>query len=104
MLKIKNTTTGEEFEVAEKNLSTQMTWDEAKRACSELGNGWRLPTKEELKEIYTQLHKKGRGKFKDAGYWSGTEMDMDDGAYHVTFLTNGYANGASKGEVFDAKG
>ena len=29
-----------------------MTYDEAVRACSKLGEGWRLPTKEEMEEIY----------------------------------------------------
>ena len=28
----------------------KMPWNEAKKACENLGDGWRLPTKDELKE------------------------------------------------------
>jgi hypothetical protein len=35
-----------------------MTWEDAKRACSELGSGWRLPNIDELKAMYLQLYEK----------------------------------------------
>lgn len=43
-----------------------------------LYNGWRLPTIEELKEIYLQLHKRGKGNFNvNQFYWSIEEYDRD---------------------------
>ena len=75
MLKITNPITGDELQVANQDFSDQMTWEEAKRACNELGSGWRLPNKQELLEIYEKLHEKGQGNFKAAGYWSSTEYD-----------------------------
>ncbi|MFM7661671.1 MAG: hypothetical protein ACKO6A_03325, partial [Bacteroidota bacterium] len=66
MLKITNPITGDELQVANQDFSDQMSWDEAKRACIELGSGWRLPTKEELVAMYEQLHKEGQGNFKSA--------------------------------------
>ena len=90
MLKITNPITGDELQVANQDFSDEMTWEEAKRACNELGSGWRLPNKQELLEIYEKLHEKGQGNFKAAGYWSSTE---DDDGYAWTFnFANGFAN------------
>jgi hypothetical protein len=36
------------IEIAQFDLSTEVTWYNAKRECKELGKGWRLPTKDEL--------------------------------------------------------
>ena len=77
MLKITNPITGDELQVANQDFSYEMTWEEAKRACNELGSGWRLPNNQELKEIYEQLHEKGQGNFRTAFYWSSTEYDGD---------------------------
>ena len=44
---------------------------DAERACESLGDGWRLPTKDELNILF-----KGKdviGGFKDGPYWSSTE-------------------------------
>ena len=91
MLKITNPITGDELQVANQDFSNEMTWEEAKRACNELGSGWRLPTKQELLEIYEKLHEKGQGNFKAATYWSSSEIGAND-AWTFTF-TNGGANG-----------
>lgn len=76
--------TGEKLEVAPQDLDP-MKWEDAKKACANLGNGWRLPTKDELEAMYKELHLKGKGNFNtdpnsrqllfDYGscYWSGTE-------------------------------
>ena len=93
MLKITNPITGDELQVANQDFSDEMTWEEAKRACNELGSGWRLPNKQELKEIYEQLHEKGQGNFKAAYYWSSTEYGFDY-AWLFTFA-NGDANSSS---------
>ena len=84
MLKITNPITGDELQVANQDFSDEMTWEQAKRACNELGSGWRLPNKQELKEIYEQLHEKGQGNFKAASYWSSTEFDGYS-AWYFTF-------------------
>ena len=61
----------EAFEVYPNDLEGRFTWDEAKEACEALGEGWRLPTKNELNEIY----KNRVGGFANYGYWSSTEYD-----------------------------
>jgi len=62
---------GETIEVAKKDFPNEMDWDDAMTACKNLGNGWRLPSKEELEAMYEQLHKQGKGNFRtDHFYWS----------------------------------
>ncbi len=73
----------------------EMNWEQAKTACANLGNGWRLPTKEELEVIYKELHKKGKGNFPDYWYWSSTQVDAH-GAWRVNF-TDGTTNHYGKG-------
>ena len=58
------------LEVAEKDFPKKMIWEDAKKACENLGSGWRLPTKEELKTLY--LNKDKIGGFADDVYWSST--------------------------------
>jgi hypothetical protein len=42
----------ENLEVAQFDFSDKMNWTDAKAACEELGNGWRLPSKDELNILY----------------------------------------------------
>lgn len=51
----------------------EMSWNETKKACADLGDGWRLPTKEELNLIYK--NKDEIGGFADNYYWSSTEYN-----------------------------
>jgi len=67
------TVNGRKLEVADQDLHNRMYWDDAVRACQNLGNGWRLPDKDELKAMYEQLYKQGKGNFKDTWYWSSTQ-------------------------------
>jgi hypothetical protein len=62
------------LEVMTKDLGKPVSWDDAKRACADLGDGWRLPTKEELGLMY--INKDKIGGFAIYGYWS----SMEDGA------------------------
>jgi hypothetical protein len=87
------TVNGRKLEVAKEDLG-QMSWDDAKNACARLGGGWRLPTKDELAEMYYQLHNKGKGEFKMASYWGSTESGSSL-AWHLGF-DDGYANDSNK--------
>lgn len=41
-----------EVELFETVIDTYMTWEEANEYCVKLGDGWRLPTKDELIHIF----------------------------------------------------
>ena len=60
-----------------------MYWDRAMKACADLGDGWRLPTKEEFNVLYE--NKDEIGGFADNYYWSSTEGDNLD-AWGQNFL------------------
>lgn len=74
--------------------STIASWDNAMNACKEIGDGWRLPTYNELVNIYNS---KDRNKvtFSDGAYWSSTEAKIkvergygdsyENGAYAIDF-------------------
>jgi len=61
----------EAFEVYSKDLEGRFAWAEAKEACEALGEGWRLPTKNELNEMYKK--RDDIGGFASDHYWSSTE-------------------------------
>ena len=58
------------FEVYPKDLG-QHNWEDAKKVCENLGDGWRLPTREELHLMW--LNKDSIGGFVAAYYWSSSE-------------------------------
>jgi hypothetical protein len=70
----------------------EMNWDEAKKACKELGGDWRLPTIEELKTIYK--YKDRIGGFESGVYWSSAETD--DGYAWYCFFDDGLADYGNK--------
>ena len=80
MLEIKHPITGERLQVAENDFEEKMNWQQAKIACNELENGWRLPTKTELELMYSELYERGNGNFKtdNESYWSGSEGNDND--------------------------
>lgn len=55
------------YEVAQYDFPIQMNWDDAKKSCTELGNGWRLPTIDELQLLY--FNKNKSVEFADRNYW-----------------------------------
>lgn len=59
------------LQIASNDFPEKLDWNDAKKACSILGNGWRLPTKDELNIIYQNKDK--IGGFADSDYWSSTE-------------------------------
>ena len=60
------------LEVAQNSFPSEMDWDEAKKACANLGSGWRLPTKEEL--IFLCENRAEIGGFFIDYYWSSSEV------------------------------
>jgi len=86
MIIIFNVNNGEQFEVAKKDLPKSMDWFKAKKQSEKKGDGWRLPTKEELKIIYNDLHLKNLHDFGNVNYWSLDEDEEDeDFAYGLCF-------------------
>lgn len=61
------------LEVMTKDLG-EMDWSVAKNACKSLGNGWHLPTKEELNILYE--NKDSIGGFVSAPYWSSSDYGI----------------------------
>ena len=57
------------LEVAQNDFPNQMNWSEAKRACIELGSGWRLPTIDELNLICKNKDKIGGFAINSFIYW-----------------------------------
>ena len=90
-LEIKSPTSGKQILLAENDFSNKLTWDEAKVACENMGPGWRLPTVEELIEMYKSIHLKGKGNFKPSKYWSNVSV-YNNTSIHVDF-SNGNASG-----------
>lgn len=95
------------IEIAQFDIPMNMTWEDACAVCDSLGEGWRLPTLKELKEIYK--HRKRIGEFiteieedEEAEllyYWSADDYpaDPDGQAYYVRF-DNGYYDVSSKSQ------
>ena len=63
------------IEVAQNDFPKTMIWNDAVKACTDLGNGWKLPTKYELNLMY--LNKDKIGGFASKYYWSSTELDSN---------------------------
>jgi hypothetical protein len=58
------------LEIAQSEFPEKMNWRDAKKACKELGDGWRMPTIDELYELYQ--NKRQIGGFGTYYYWSST--------------------------------
>lgn len=53
------------IELYENTIETYLTWEDANKHCVDLGDGWRLPTKDEL--IY--MFNNNTNKFGNYGCW-----------------------------------
>ena len=74
--------------VAQNDFPDAMNWDDAKAACTKLGNGWRLPNIKELKIIYNNQEKIGESSFKSSYYWSSIEtryLFFGDGSWNTNY-------------------
>ena len=88
------------LEVMTKDLG-EMTWDDAMKACADLGDGWRLPTKDELNLLYENKEK--IGGFVIDNYWSSTKHphERQPRAWMMSFMdTRGYQYGRSKASTY----
>ena len=66
-----------------------LNWEDACKACTDLGSGWRLPTIEELNTMYD--HKDAIGNFVNSLYWSASEVPPSN-AYIRSFVEVHTAN------------
>ncbi len=72
------------IEVAQNDFPTTMDWKTAKKACTKLGKGWRLPTSRELESMYENRIK--IGGFSEQTYWSSNQASFSKtGHIIVTF-------------------
>ena len=83
------------FEVYPKDLG-EHTWKDAKKVCEDLGDGWRLPTREELHLMW--LNRDIIGGFAAAIYWSSSELNSNY-AWPQLFSNGSQYNG-SKDNTF----
>jgi hypothetical protein len=87
---------------AQYDFPNKMNWEDAKKACTELGDGWRLPTQDELETFdrFRKYHdsKEGNGRLDVVNleayvYWSSSpfRFDSDDAlTYTFSLYTGGF--------------
>jgi hypothetical protein len=76
------------IEISDNDLSILTSFFEAKEGCEMIGEGWRMPTNNELETIREKLHYKGIGGFRNEMYWS---IVPEGAAGHLVFP--GHAEG-----------
>ena len=76
------------LEISQYDFPEKMNLADAKKACTDLGEGWRLPTKEELSFLYQK--KDEIGGFAKNNYWS-SSIKNSSGAWSQNF-SNGFQN------------
>tara|TARA_B110001452_G_scaffold256419_1_gene249742 strand:+ start:46 stop:1011 length:966 start_codon:yes stop_codon:yes gene_type:complete len=81
-----------DLEVMTEDLG-DLFWEDAKKECAKLGDGWRLPTKEELNILYE--NREEIGGFADNFYWS--SMEFDNGYAWRRDFSYGFQFGTNKG-------
>jgi hypothetical protein len=70
------------LEVAEYDFPEDLQWHEAKKICTELGKGWRLPNKSELNILYKNRKKIGHFISDGQKHWSSSvSVNYEDGWY-----------------------
>jgi hypothetical protein len=84
------------LEIAQNDFPIQMSYDgffSAKKAFAELGDNWRLPTKDELNILYQNQAK--IGGFKESNYWSSSE-DLNELVWTQLFGNSSLAGRQNK--------
>lgn len=59
------------LEIAQNDFPRKLYWYDIEKALTDLGNGWRLPTKDELNIMF--LNKEKISGFANSRYWSSTD-------------------------------
>lgn len=90
----------ENLEIAEEDFPEMMNWENAKKTSEELGGGWRLPTTDELNEMYK--NREEIGGFAYSSYWSSTEYDYED-AWAQFFDETGFPYNISKTQEYSVR-
>ena len=86
----------DKFIVAENDLTDLLNWEDSKKACIELGEGWRLPSKKELNLLFQNKEK--IGGFVETNYWSSTQFDGYGSCYQN--FTSGYQSDTDKRSLY----
>ena len=81
--------------VAQYDFPIMLNWQDAKKACEALGNGWRLPTIDELNILYK--NKDIIRGFEKFSYWSSTEHDSFAWAQ---YFVNGFQHDYIKNDPY----
>jgi hypothetical protein len=75
------------LEVAEKDFPDELSWEEANEVCAALGEGWRLPTADEIYFLYQ--NREEIGGFNMAGvYWTSSQS-QGDGSTEIMYFSDG---------------
>jgi hypothetical protein len=82
------------IEVAQYDFPNRMKWNDANRSCLNLGEGWRLPTKDELQILYNNKNQIGNLHDPYLAYWSSTEIDNSIAWYGV--MKDGFTRSTEK--------
>ena len=71
------------------NIEKRMKWHDAKKACTDLGDGWRLPTKDELNMLYENKDKID-GFDDEHFYWSSTRLEDNSAKVWIQHMSDGF--------------
>lgn len=84
---IKHPSYGNEIFIFENDCKIEMNWNDSIEFCKKLGEGWRLPTKVELNEMF--LNRMEIGGFQPKNYWSLTDSNkfMNPGKFYQHFYS-----------------
>lgn len=77
------------FEVYPEDLGKH-NWEDAKKLCKDLGDEWRLPTREELHLMW--VNRESIGGFAAAYYWSSSESNANLAWIQDFYDGNQYGN------------
>jgi len=86
---IGNPTRIEDLEVAQFDYPEKLNFKDAITICTQVGNGWRLPSKKELNLIYKNKDNLGCEIFK--AYYSSV-LDKDGWAWYKWFGSGNWTN------------
>jgi hypothetical protein len=86
------------LKIASQDFPNPMSWDEAKKACEALGEGWRLPTKKELN--FLCQNRNSIGYYEVDIYWSSTEIEEVNEAWYQNFTNNDMSISGKDAKLF----